>query len=207
MKAHKRKVNMKVLCREQSENRRKNIFRASLRKLFYCDVYHVSICAQHAENPLKCVHDDRRFRKRRWENGKLFLPFPLHYILWNIHEIHVPRFTMECAAIPKNREKCKKLSACIFHLSVVLFSGRRAYSFLTPFDEHSNSPWVPCCSQFFTRAVYTARPTIRIKRERRTLSEKKERKNFFQLSTLFRNYFLCFFIFPSFPFQSFANIS
>lgn len=107
MKAHKRKVNMKVLCREQSENRRENIFRASLRKLFYCDVYHVSICAQHAENPLKCVHDDRRFRKRRRENGKLFLPFPLHYILWNIHEIHVPRFTMECAAIPKTEKNVK----------------------------------------------------------------------------------------------------
>lgn len=107
----------------------------------------------------------------------------------------------------QNREKCEKLSACIFHLSVVLFSGRRTYSFLPPFDEHINSPWVPCCSQILHSRCVHCSPYNPNKKGKENSRREKGKKNFFQLSTLFRNYFLCFFIFPSFPFQSFASIS
>lgn len=160
--------------------------------MFYCDVYHVSICAQHAENPLKCVHDDRRFRKRRRENGKLFLPFPLHHILWNIHEIHVPRFTMECAAIPKTEKNVKSslrvyfiCQSCCSVEGEHILSSHRSTRIQTVRECRA-------ARKFYTRAVYTARPTIRIKRERKTLGEKKERKTFSNSQRFFEITFCAF---------------
>lgn len=208
MKAHKRKVNMKVLCREQSERESKEkYFPSELAQivLLWC------ISRQHLRATCRksiemCTRRSSVSKEAKGER-KTFSSFPFTSHSMEYSWDPCSTFHDGMRRYSQNREKCEKLSACIFHLSVVLFSGRRTYSFLPPFDEHINSPWVPCCSQILHSRCVHCSPHNPNKKGKENSRREKGKKNFFQLSTLFRNYFLCFFIFPSFPFQSFASIS
>lgn len=139
---------MKLLCRKikhklwSFEGKKNSFFlaneRASLRKLFYCDV-HISICAQHAKSK-SSVYKRRRRRssssvfEREREREKvlrsLYIIFYLHSCWWNIHETRVPCFSMECAALPIVVFRVRL--GCISVLSSQLFRSVESEHILSP---------------------------------------------------------------------------
>lgn len=140
MKAHRRKVNMKLLFRNETEKKceGKN-FRGACAKCFI--VMYISICAQHAKiYPIEgeFVYT-RSFRKRK----KFFLHYFLMEYSWE------PCFPMECSPLWNvfvESPTCISLVSCVVQWKANIFYF--SHSFIFHFREYHSQ--FPCCVYIFS---------------------------------------------------------
>lgn len=181
-------------------------FSASLRKLFYCDVY-ISICAQHAESIEGKVLYERRSSSASNERERKCSSFPLHIQLCLLMEYSWEPCSMLFDGMRRSPQSCVQIGWVVFQFcqlcrSVegehILFSPSEyrfssVFSFfLSAFREYPS--WFPCCCIHFTNSS---------EGKKRKLSAKRGREEKFVLPTLnaFSKLLFCVFHFPFLPFS------
>lgn len=173
---------MKLLCRKTE---RKIFYSRSLRKLFYCDVH------QHLRGTCQ-IHWKRNVYTRSFFEKRERKVFVFSFTLFS-HGIFMRTMFHVLDGM------CRFSRSCMYTFSTVSCVVQwKANIFFFPPSKYC----------FFVRIIlnfrawtFSAAARVLNRKANEKYSLPTNDRKVFQLSTLFRNYFFVFFIFPSFPFS------